>query len=74
MKKYICCYYWGTYIESDTILANCSYYAEIKVIDPHELGRLKRCSNGSRTQNAVLRNIMNDNEVKRNSAYEGYSD
>ena len=65
MKKYICCYYWGTYIESDTILANCSYYAEIKVIDPHELGRLKRCSNGSRTQNAVLRNIMNDNIKSR---------
>ena len=53
MKKYICSYEWG-YIESDTILSDCSYYAEIINIDNHELGRLKRCSVGSKTENNIL--------------------
>ena len=66
MKRYICTYPWGTHLQSDEILTDCSYYAEIKKIDKHELGRLKRCSLGSKTENIVLRNIMNDNEIKRN--------
>lgn len=66
MKKYICSYSWG-YIESDYILPDCSYYAEIKVIDKHQIGRLKRCSNGSKMENIILGNIFNDNEVKKNN-------
>lgn len=66
MKKYICSYPCGVYIESDEILLDCSYYCEIKKIDKHELGRLKRCSVGSKTENTVLRNIFNDNKVKKN--------
>lgn len=67
MKKYICSYEWG-YIESDTILSDCSYYAEIINIDKHELGRLKRCSVGSKTENNVLRNIFNMNKIFKNNA------
>lgn len=67
MKRYICSYTWG-YVESDTILSDCHYYAEIVNIDKHELGRLKRCSVGSKTENNVLRNIFNDNKILRNNA------
>ena len=51
MKKYICSYEWG-YIESDTILSDCSYYAEIINIDKHN----------------ILRNIFNMNKIFKNNA------
>ena len=66
MKKFICSMPWGSHLESDEVLADCHYYAEVKVIDPQQLGILKRCSIGSKAQNAALRNIMGDNEILRN--------
>ena len=66
MKRYICSYRWG-FVESDEILPDCDYYAETKIVDPHELGRLKRCSMGSKTENLVLGNIFNDNLIFRNN-------
>ena len=63
--RYICSYAWG-YIPSEEILNDCNYYVEVKNIDKHELGCLRRCSMGSKSENAHLGNMFRDNEIHCN--------
>lgn len=70
MEKYIVTF-GSSYVETDDISSfdYAYYYVETVNVDPKEEAILKRCSLGSKRENAHLGNIFRDNKVLINPYY-----